>query len=100
MTDVAPETDFDAERAKAQVAAVSKLALPYLLDACDEIERLHSLLLRAEGIERAARCLIDSMGIEMDDMRLDYVCAQVDCAALMNARAALTPKETKETGHG
>ncbi len=67
MTDVAPETDFDAERAKAQVAAVSKLALPYLLDACDEIDRLHSLLLRAEEERDRWRGIADDEETTADD---------------------------------
>ncbi len=51
MTD---ETSFDIERAKAQVAAVPKLAFPYLLDACDEIDRLRSLLLNTTPKEKNA----------------------------------------------
>jgi hypothetical protein len=31
---------FNIEQAKKQVDAVPKLALPYFLDACDEIEKL------------------------------------------------------------
>ncbi len=116
MTDVAPETSFDAERAKAQVAAVSKLALPYLLDACDEITRLHSLLLRAEEERDSLQHVIDCADTPLmrDVMRERDACAELlrwqphterglsnlhpqHRAAVARARA-LTAEETKEAG--
>jgi hypothetical protein len=40
--------NFNIEQAKQQVNAVPKLALPYFLDACDEIEKLRTELEQAE----------------------------------------------------
>lgn len=41
---------FDIEQAKKQVDAVPKLALPYFLDACDEVERLRAALQEIETL--------------------------------------------------
>ncbi len=103
MTDVAPEP-FDAGRAKAQVAAVSKLALPYLLDACDEIDRLQHIIDCADT------------PLMRDVMRERDACAELlrwqphterglsnlhpqHRAAVERARA-LTAEETKEAENG
>jgi hypothetical protein len=50
---------FDIEQAKKQVDAVPKLALPYFLDACDEIEKLRE---EVDGLERAYAVLENRMG--------------------------------------
>ncbi len=46
MTDVAPETEFDVEAARSGKGYANDTVL--LFEACVEIDRLHSLLLRAE----------------------------------------------------
>jgi hypothetical protein len=49
---------FDVTQAKAQVDAVPKLALPYFLDACDEIEKLRAERGREKELAEALRPFI------------------------------------------
>jgi len=113
MTDVAPETDVEAIRNFA-------LTVPYgrmLLDLCDEIDRLHSLFLRAEeerdegtslgfilrenhALRRAASQVLheyDLWAEDANDGEFAIWSRDEFMASFMRLRAALaTPEETKE----
>lgn len=48
-----------------------------------------------DTLRRQARDFLDLMGIEMDDERLGYICAQVDRDALNKLRQALNTTGTE-----
>ena len=61
--------------------------------ALDDIPWLCELARKLLAVAEAARDLVNGLGVEMDDPRLEYVLVQVERSDLSNLRSALATLE-------